>query len=507
MNAIAQHLADSIASAHGKIRDHVAADKMAHVTALAETIESEYGPILQPLVAHILDNPDVPQEIRNLIGPLTEPTNLGQSVILGIALGSILGPVLGTGLAPFVQDLANAVWPKCPVMPLSPATVADAVLRHNPAVPHPYGEAALSGINEDRLNALVYNAGNALAPGELLDLFRRGQISEERLVTGVHQDRLRDEWIPELKMLRYSPPGVGTVVEGALKGHLTHDDAQAKAAHAGLAPNEFDWVRASAGRPPGIEQMLHLRNRDQATTADVVAAVRQSDINDDFLKFVLHLGEYHPPVRSIMAMLRAGAIDDTRATALFKNQGVLDADIPGYIREAHHTRTAAVKHLSQSQVITMFLDGIFTHAQAHDRLVSLGYQPTDTDLLLQLAEDHKRARYAGAVITKVHALYVGHKIDHFAARNALAADGLDPTAINNLIGLWDIERDANVHGPSVPMVLHAYRQHVITPAETKRRLTDLGVQPADLAVVVANGYPPTTTPATLGPLIAAVVNA
>ena len=87
-------------------------------------------------------------------------------------------------------------------------------------------------------------------------------------------------------------------------------------------------MKATAGRPPGVESMLQLWNRNLAgdnrssvTEAVINDVVHQSDINDRFLPYVKELRTYIPPPRSIVPMLRSGAItqaefDSLKAKAL-----------------------------------------------------------------------------------------------------------------------------------------------------------------------------------------------
>lgn len=475
---------------HDRIAPKVKAAKHEHVADLLERFERELVPHIAPFLTDILDNEQVPQPIRDLVAAIAAPEHFTQSLLIGVALGSVISPVLGAATAPFIQTLANEVWPVNPSVPLSPAEAALATLRHNPHLGNPAGEAALSGMNAGRFDAMVYNTGEALALGELLLLYRRGQISEDRLVTGLRQSRIRDEWLPEILQLQFAPPGAGEVIAGAVKGHLTDADATTKLGEAGINPANYAWLRASAGRPPGIEQMLHLRNRGEATTDDVIRAVRQSDINDDFLPFVLHLGEYHPPPRSIVPMLRHGAITEARARELLAQNGVLPADIDAFVIEAHTTPASTGKQLTQAQVLRMYQAHFIDRATATARLAALLYPGDEITLLLDYTDTARHEAAITAAANKIGAQYVAHHLTRPEVATALGELGMNGAQQTDVLAVWDIERATLVHRLTPAQVVGAYRRGEIDPLQTQQRLLDLGVQLADLAIVVADGWPP-----------------
>jgi hypothetical protein len=457
---------------------------------ILERFERELGPHLEPFLSDVVANPNIPEPVRALLGAIVEPQHFTQSLLIGVALGSVISPVLGAATAPFIQTLANEVWPTNPSIPLSPPEIALGVIRHNPHVTNPEGEAAKSGISAANLAALEYNTGEALAVGELLLLFRRKQISQDRLVTGLRQSRIRDEWLPEILDLQYAPPGAGEVIAGLTKGHLTPAEASTKLGEAGINPTNLEWLHATAGRPPGIEQMLHLWNRDEATIDDVTAAVLQSDINNTYLPFILKLREYHPPPRSIVPMLRNGAITEARARTLLRQSGLIAEDVDAFVKEAQHSSThvAAAKDASQSAVVRAYEQRLLTNAQATAKLTALGYTADAITLLLEVADNAYADHSRNAAVSKIHAEYVGHRIDKATASADLAKIAVPAAAVNAMLPLWDVEQAANVHRPTPAQTVSAFRRKWLTAAECKTRLLALGVMPADIGVFVVDSF-------------------
>jgi hypothetical protein len=502
--AAVDHLANVGEAVHDRIAGKINDRKYEHVKNILETFEEDFSPHLAAILAHVVDNPEVPAPIRQLLSELTGPQHLTASLGIGIAVGAIVGPVVGSAVAPFIQTLANDVWALHPTVPLSPQEAAAAVIKG--VMTQGTGEAWAkeSGISPGAFADMVNITGQAIGIVEAVALWRRGSIDDTELARVVHYSNVRSDFLDDIRLLRYDVPNRNEALTGRLKGHLDDATARDMFSKAGGELRNYDWMLASSGRPISPEEMVRLWNRGEATELDVDAAVAQSDINPAYLDFVKRLRWYVPPVRSIMAMLRSGAIDDTRATTLFTENGVRAVDIPGYLAEAHHGRTASVKQLSEAQTLRLYGAKFITNGEATIRLGKLGYNAADITLLLGFADEAQHERYVNAVVTRVHAKYTTYKLTAQEATAALVADQIPAPAIADYLRLWLIERDASVHVLSPAAIVGAYRRHEIPAAECKARLLAVGVQPGDLRIIVADGFAPTKVDPVM---VDAVVNA
>lgn len=494
----AHPLTRALVDAHAATLDNANAAATGRLVDLLEQFETDIAPMLRPILAHVIDHPDTPEPLRDMLATIANPEHFGESILIGIAVGSVLSPVLGAATAPWIQTIENARWPTDPNIPLTPAELAAARLKGVMDAETQRNLSALSGVSRSNAETLYQIAGQAPGIMEALLLLRRNQIDDAEFAKIVHYSNIRTDFLPDLLALRYLPPSVGEVVTGRLKGHLTDPDYKTKLAHAGIDPVEGDWLRQSAGRPPSPLEMTHLWNRHEAgdptsqvTEADVDAAVRQSDINDDFLDAVKALRWYIPPVRTVTAMHRGGGLTDAEATQLYKENGVRPNDIPAYLAETTKTRATAQKQVAASQVFGMYESQFVTRDEAVARLVALHYHEDDANLLLDFADQRRDDTYRNAIARKVGTLYIAHKVTLAQASAALSTAGIPSTAQHQFVQTWDVEREANVQLPTPAMVVGAYRREDIDAVETKRRLMALGVQQEDLHIFVADGYPPT----------------
>jgi hypothetical protein len=480
---------------HDAIRPNAAQDRKDHVTSILDQFEAELAPLIAPVVQQLAADPNTHESLRPLLEMLAGPQAFTGSLGIGIAVGAIISPVLGAAIAPVVQDLANNAWPKLQVMPLSGDLLAAAVLKGVLPLNAATTEAATVGFDPAHFKTMVDTAGQAIGIEEALLLWRRNQISELELERIVHYSNVRSDFLKDIKLLRYQPPGAGEVIAGLTKGHLDTGQATTMLSDAGIDPVNLDWLHKTAGRPIGIEQMLHLWNRNAAIEQDVVDAVHQSDINDHYLKFVLELATYIPPPRSIVPMLRSGGIDEARARVLLAENGVRAVDADAFIAEAHTTRTTSLKQLSASQVIRAYEDRLIDQPTAMARLEGLKYPAADATLMLQIADEAVLDRYRTARVARVHNRYVAHKISANTATSELSKFGIPGPAISQYMTLWTDERDANTAVLSLAQNQGAYHRGILTLAQFVGRAQALGYSGLDVKIVAAEAWPPTRVPA------------
>lgn len=487
--AIREHWAGIVSHAHDAIAGKLDARSKQRVADYAHEFERDVSPHVAPLVEHLLDDETIPEPIRNLLRELATPQHQTGALLLGIALGGMIAPVLGAIVGPAVEQIADTQWTKNPYRNLSPAEAALAVLRHNPHLADPAGEALTSGIDQSRFNALVYNTGDSLPMGELLQLYRRNLIDQGRLQTGLRQSRMRDEWFPEILDLRYQPPGAGTVITGVLKAHLSEADGRKKLAEAGIDPTNFEWMKDSSGRPPGIMSMVGLWNRGYTSQAKVEQAVRQSDINPDYMAEVLALRWYHVPPRSIVPMLRSGSITEARARVLLSEHGVRPEDQDAFLREATQHRDAVVKSLSASQVARAYENRLIVKGEALQRLGAIKYNAVDAELLLDIADTEVAHRALAAATTRIHSLYVHRKITRAEASADLSKVGQPAAAITQLLALWDEELTIDTPHLSMSQWGGALRREIITLTEFIARAHAAGWSGLPVKVLAAEAFP------------------
>ena len=408
------------------------------------------------------------------------------TTIRQILLWQVLGQVLAPILEPITREIANVINTDSPEAPMSPADAADAVVRGELSAQDGASVAAMNGVSADTFARMVAITGEPPAVQELLFLFRRQLIDEARLVHGIRQSRVKDEWIDAIRMLQTQPISPADAVAAAVENQLSHDEAARIAFEGGIDRAGFDVLVNTRGRPPGPAELLELVRRGfipaTGTGPGVLSldqGISESDVKDKWIPAYHRLLEYMPPPRTVTALLRAGSIDQATAHQLFQDAGLTPALASAYVADASHQKLAAHKDLAKSDVLALYHVQAISAADVHTMVEALGYTAAEVDLLLQL-EDLKRVlRMVNAAISRVHSQFVAHRLDRATAVTVLDELRVPAAQRDQLLADWDLERQANVKVPATGTICQAFYYGIIDQATATAELVRQGYSAFD----------------------------
>lgn len=482
--------AQAFEAIHHKLAPHKAKVRDEAISAWLEGHEADAVALARQVIADVAQHPDLPKEAKPIFDLMLRPEHQTQAILTVLGIYPIVSAFVMAAVQPFAQDVANLAWSDHPSLPLPPAELALGILRANPHLPDPAKEIAKSGYSEQILEALVYNTGEPPGLMQLLEAYRRGYIDVDRLKTGVRQSRVRDEWFQTVLDLRYAPPSPAEAIMAAVKHHLDDDTAKKLVGEAGLNPDHYDWLRATAGRPPGAMEMLQLVNRGLMDEATFASGIAQSDIQDRWCAYLFELRRYIPPTRSIVSMIRHSAVSDDYAKVLLSYHGVTPEDQAIYLAEGHAQKITAEKELSLGVVKSLYSDGITTKDEAHQAIVALGYNDAHAEQIIELEDTKVVQRYRNAAVGHVHTLFVHHKITQPDASAKLDALQIRHAVRDQLISVWIIEREVNIATLSLAQAQGAWRRGVIDDQEFGNRVRALGHPDSDIPILKALAFPP-----------------
>lgn len=472
-------------SAHAVTSEVDQQARMRATTNFMEAGEREHAHLARALVDMLGNTDDMPPAIGALLeraaGPSAQFDWLLELAILVIGIFGAAGELV----APEMQDMLNKAWERNLDVPVSVQELALAELRGFLEHEHALALARETGFSPDKYDIIYNDTGEPPAIQELLFLFRRGYIDRGRLEHGIKQSRVRDEWIDAIEALQFAPPSAQEAIAAAVQGHLAPADAQAVVAQNGIDPEAFGWLLETAGRPPGPAEMVHLMNRGVVTRDQVVAAILESDIKDKYVDAVIQLGVYVPPVRSIVAMLRASAINDDQARALFTENGVRPEDAAGYIAEAHKSRSVATRQVTEGSVVTAYKDQMIARPDAQSRLQGLGYDAAEATFLLDLADTEAALTLRKQTITTTRSKYVAHHIDQSTASAALDHAGVPADQRDHLLALWTEQRAENTRQLTPAVLVKGVKGGALSFTDFLAYMSQLGYSDKDAQLYAA----------------------
>src|SRR5216117_269707 len=291
-----------------------------------------------------------------------------------------LTKLLTARLAP--ADVANAVQqgflpntsslhPSDPLLP--PAAAGDAPF--TPPVElvdlDPEQQAFENGVTWEQLKVLAQLSGNPPGPETLLELWRRGFITETAVEHGIREGRTKTKWTPALKLLvnQLLPPSV--LVNRRLRGWDEPDTFHARMKlHGYNAAQSEDWYESS-GRPAAPVQMFDAWARGAPgpfggtfDKQDFLTGIRRSDIRPEYGETLWALRWHYPSLFQLRRAVSDGSITPARAREILHIERYEKEDIDGLLRSWTSTSTGEQAGNTKAEIVREYESRIIDLARA-----------------------------------------------------------------------------------------------------------------------------------------------
>lgn len=374
-------------------------------------------------------------------------------------------------------------------VPLLPADLALMTLRGIIDRDQGAAVAAESGMTPGDFDLLTFATGEPPAAESMNEALRRGFIDDATYEKAIRQSRIRDEWIPVMKQLRFAPMATADAVEAVVRNYIDADQGRAIAEQNGLLPEHWPVLLEAHGRPPGLMQMMALWNRGEASQAQVEQSIRESDIKDKYVPTLLGLRYKIPSERILIELVETGSMPATRAQQLLEKDGY-EPDVAGALLKAGTAkRTAKHKVVALGTVEQLYEAHAIDQAKATELIVALGYPPEDVPLILASADLKRELKYREQAIGAIRAGYLARKISEPVAAQELAAAGVPTDQAGQLLRLWVLELVAKRRTLTEAQIIHAHRQGHLNDADTITRLEGIGYDTADATFLLTTAGP------------------
>jgi hypothetical protein len=443
--------------------------------------------------------------IGQILGSAAENDSTLQIFTWGVLYG-----LIGAVFEPVTSEVTQEIWASAVsdglnnVLP--PDLLAVMTVRGWIDEPTAAGQAARSGVNAGDFGKMVNNARNPIAPEEAAVALRRKIIPQSgapgvpSFDTAIQEGNLGNQWGPVIQQLATAIPTPSDVLRGVLAGQVPDGtDPRALYQQVGgelVDPNtNFDWYTFlfnTEGEGPSPIQALEMARRGIIPyngTGPGVTSFEQAFLEgpwrDKWLAAFQGLGNYVPPPRTVTALLKQGAITVAQAQQYFQFSGLSPELATIYTNAATATKTAAVKHLSESNIMTLLNDKLITTAEAVTFLEELGYPADEANILATTGQAAASITDLKRNVNRVGTYYIAHKIDRANALTMLGTLGLDPAAGAAQVDGWDIDRAANVRVLTPAQIENAWEFQLLTQAEAQAELEILGYTPLDAWTVLS----------------------
>lgn len=370
-------------------------------------------------------------------------------------------------LLPLVQNL------------VSPADAALALLRGNMSRAEALQVAHDAGLSDSDFDVLVNNTGEPLGLMQLLEAFRRGFISEDRLKTGILQSRVRDEWIDTAVKLRYTPMSTADAVSSVVQGHQSMEAGKAVADQNGLEPGAFDILYQTAGEPLSRTEMEELFNRGLVTEAQVKQALSESRVKNKYTDLAFQLHTKLLPIRNLSEAVEFGSLTLAQGVSEAMKQGYSQQDATALVQAASARKLQTYRHQVVTAVEALYVDNAISEADAMSVASSMGFDDAESKAIFAGAEYKRMAKMVSAAMSAIRSKYVARHIDDHTASGLLDGLGVPSNQRDQEMALWTLERQANVRLLTPAQVIKANKLGLLQDADALSYLENLGYSATD----------------------------
>lgn len=146
---------------------------------------------------------------------------------------------------------------------------------------------------------------------------------------------------------------------------------------------------------------------------------------------------------------------------------------------------ASDRDLTKAEIVSAYKDRIVTKPEAVAHLTLLGYDASEVQTLIALADYAQAKADQADRVAITNARYISGKISDVAAAIALDAAGLTSTRRDALIAKWDLQRLAKQADLTVAQVTAAFVQGVWTDTKAAAYLPRLGYDADEVLTLMA----------------------
>lgn len=512
---VAEYLSRAYLNTKERSAGHVVRVGMALQDEFFRLTGAEIRGTIGPLWGMVADAPDVPEWARNTAHFLGRGQGQWQTLLAGAATGAIFAGGLGDLVTNELTVPIGALIAANPNKRLSPEQAAS-VLAHGLN----WGadleiEAAMGGINGERFIALQGLNTTVLAPENVVDLYRRGELDRPAALRFMHRAGMDGDHAARL--LSLSRVHISLADAGSMwnRSIVTTDELRDIARVNGYTNVDADRYAELGGEPPAPEvlygafrrglidearlrrgivqgpirnewfdvlQAMQLRSMTPDTAGMAVTQghlthqraeeiAREYGLRPDDMDVIIETSGRPPGVEFATEAFLRGFIDDAQWEAMFLESPIKNRYVP--VMRAMRTRL-----MPQETARSLLAKGVITEQRCAQILTQHGFETQDVEAFIAAATTDRSSATRDLSLATVRTLYAEQEITAEDATGMLLALGYDANEAQWELILADLARLRTYRNAVVTRVRSGYVKGLIGPEEASNTLDALTVPPA-----------------------------
>jgi hypothetical protein len=364
--------------------------------------------------------------------------------------------------------------------------------------PEPFArEAAKVGLDEQ--TARDYWAAHWQLPSytQATEMLFRGEITRPQFDGLLKALDYAPTWREKLAAIAQRIPPIGDMIRFAQRE--VYDPAQRRelgldadypaaftdeAALHGMNEERARQYWAAHWRLPSALQGYRMLWRGEMNEGELDGLLKALDYPKLWRDRLRNIAYLVPGRIDLKRMYAAGILTRAEVHAGYRKLGYTERDADRMTELAVAGTGTTTKDLTAAQLASEYQGHFIDRTAYLERLAELGYSADEAEQLAGLADAKRIARARDQFIARIHAQFVGHKVDAQTARSALADAKIAAPAIELLMDEWTHEQTVNVRRLTQAQVVKAYKKARLTDVEARDALTDQGLSDAEADVLL-----------------------
>lgn len=467
---------------------------------------------LAPLLRLYQGQEGVPPELAKLLAFLSEGTG-ELSELIGImgtaqALSTPMSAAIANWLAPTNQYYIS----QAPHSLLPAGEAAQAYVMGLAEEGWTEAEAAKQGIDTYRFGVMRRLAEQMPDLASVIELWRRGEIAEQDVVSIFDRMGFVPGWAPRLMQLKRVLITPADAALMALRGIISEDEGRNIAERNGMDHGDFDRLVLATGEPPGVMELLEAYRRGFIDQSRLERGVRQSRIRNEWMDVVEKLRFEPADTSSALRGVVQGHLSDAEGKQIAQwnglrpedwdwlvqtegnppglmelaslwNRGVIDQDTfdqgarESHLKDKYIPALRALRHRLPAErlIITLVQHGAMTPELALAELAKLGYEPEVAKAIVEGGLNQQSAHDKQLARSDIAELYHAHAITTQKAREMLGHLGYHEANADLVLAIVDLKREHELQTKAADGIQSAYVARHITEQEASADLDKLGI--------------------------------
>lgn len=463
-------------------------------------VEEEAGSDVKDIIDLAVETAQEIPELAVVINKLFQPKGIiGLAAIGSMAVG-VGSSAAGGLLTPWLKLLNYRIDRSAKSARPDPGT-AWAIHYRNPDLQDGTRDIfADLGWSEEMTQAWQSILRPVVGEAELLTLWRRGELPESELDAELAARGWPEDRIAQIKEVTELRPGIQDVITQAVREAFTPEIIAQFELGAELPPRFLEeakklgmpeefaerfwfahWVLPSLGQ--GFEMFHRLRDPASAThfsLEDLRTLVKTQDISPFFRDRLIEIANSTFTRVDVRRMFRDGVLTEEQVKGSYQDIGYDDEKATQLTAWTVRQSRGGQKDLTRAAIVSGFKKKVLSRDQAKQGLLDIGFDDIEAEFWLQLADYDIAQERSDMVIAGVKFLFVNGLITQSEVYDKLGPLNLSGEQAEDLLTLWNLQRDAKTNIPSRGELETFYERDIITEDIFRTGLVALRYEPVSL---------------------------